>query len=559
MQDASGTNVAIITVGQERVIAHPAVAASYALLRSSLVSDHHSVHHFIWLSPPEFGGNGAANHELATDKRWLAALEVYQPALLVRSNETMSCRDECKLRCTEASLPVGHDSPINWLRQFFAVHKAYVAARSYGLERGIDFAWYVKRRPDLLHFQPLPPLRSLSRSAAHVPHGVMTRVAKDQHNNDHMVVCPAGELCDRFFSVYERTYGRCTGSFRMRWPWQSLIVSSYPPNGLRLFEHGYTIVRAQEEHGRPAGPECARLRCSPSPFSTGCVAPHLVAFVPQCTALMPQFQSSSSKADAPQAALRRLLLAAPPSHIGQHIARRLQAKQERAGGEMRRYMAYLASIAPVPCRDDFATLAETRFRKTGKAAEIGVFVGTYAAANLRIWQGEYYAIDAWQWRPTDDPADKNFRSERDNEKHMKEAMNNMAFAGKRAVTVRAKSLEAVGRFADHTFDWLYIDALHTEKALLDDLRAWWPKLRPGGLFTGDDYGDENATDFVSAERYAKTYGRYGYDKNVPKKHHWGVMRATQQFSREIGVPLMVTWMRDCYNWPAWYMVKPSWA
>ena len=66
----------------------------------------------------------------------------------------------------------------------------------------------------------------------------------------------------------------------------------------------------------------------------------------------------------------------------------------------------------------------------------------------------------------------------------------------------------------------------------------------------DDYGDENATDFVSEERYAKMY------TNVPKKYHWGVMRATQGFARKVGVPLQITWMRDCYNWPAWYMIKP---
>jgi len=205
-----------------------------------------------------------------------------------------------------------------------------------------------------------------------------------------------------------------------------------------------------------------------------------------------------------------------------------------------------------------AKLAETRFRRTGKAAEIGVFLGEFAGANLKVWQGEYYAIDAWQWRPTDDPADKNFKSERQNLKHMQQARRNVAFAGARAHIMRAKSLEAARQFDDNTFDWLYVDALHTKQALLEDLRAWWPKLRPGGLFTGDDYGDENSTDFMPAERYAKVYGKFMYDKNVAKKHHWGVMRATQQFSSEVGVPLMVTWMRDCYNWPAWWMLKPHW-
>ena len=220
------------------------------------------------------------------------------------------------------------------------------------------------------------------------------------------------------------------------------------------------------------------------------------------------------------------------------------------------YLALASSLAPVPCRDDFAGLAQSRFNHTGRAAEIGVFVGEFAAHNLQTWTGEYFAIDAWSWRPDDDPTDKNFKLEADNLRNYEAARRAMAFAGPRVKQIRAKSVEAAARFEDGSFDWLYIDALHTEAALRDDLRAWWPKLRPGGLCTGDDYGDENATDFVSEERYAKMYGKYGHDRNVPKKHHWGVMRATQGFARKVGVPLQITWMRDCYHWPAWYMIKP---
>ena len=82
-----------------------------------------------------------------------------------------------------------------------------------------------------------------------------------------------------------------------------------------------------------------------------------------------------------------------------------------------------------------------------------MFLGEFAGANLKVWQGEYYAIDAWQWRPTDDPADKNFKSERQNLKHMQQARRNVAFAGARAHIMRAKSLEAARQFDDNTFDW----------------------------------------------------------------------------------------------------------
>ena len=38
-------------------------------------------------------------------------------------------------------------------------------------------------------------------------------------------------------------------------------------------------------------------------------------------------------------------------------------------------------------------------------------------------------------------------------------------------------------------DYLYIDAAHDYDAVRADLRAWAPKVRPGGVIAGDDYGN----------------------------------------------------------------------
>ena len=43
------------------------------------------------------------------------------------------------------------------------------------------------------------------------------------------------------------------------------------------------------------------------------------------------------------------------------------------------------------------------------------------------------------------------------------------------------SVKAAENFEDAYFDWVYIDALHTEAALATDLEAWYPKVRAGGL------------------------------------------------------------------------------
>ena len=37
---------------------------------------------------------------------------------------------------------------------------------------------------------------------------------------------------------------------------------------------------------------------------------------------------------------------------------------------------------------------------------------------------------------------------------------------------------------------------------------------------------------------------------------WGVLSAVHNFSREVGAVLRVTYVHDCYGYPAWYIIKP---
>lgn len=170
-------------------------------------------------------------------------------------------------------------------------------------------------------------------------------------------------------------------------------------------------------------------------------------------------------------------------------------------------------------------------------------------------------VDYWGIRPGEQvgEAADNFMGSAD----QRAAEASVREFGPRVSMVKALSLEAAGRYPPNHFDWIYVDALHTYDAVLADLRAWWPRLRSGGLLSGDDYGDERDTVFVSARRWAKYYGV------VARDHHWGTMRAVQLFADEIDRQLFVTWMRpgkgnrstifsegsECYAWPAWYIIK----
>ena len=133
-------------------------------------------------------------------------------------------------------------------------------------------------------------------------------------------------------------------------------------------------------------------------------------------------------------------------------------------------------------------------------------------------------------------------------------------AGDRATLVRSLSVPAAEKFADNFFDWVYIDALHTEDALYNDLVAWWPKVRNGGLVSGDDYGTHlKDTPLMSVKRWWNEFGKPITHKSLDeykKIAGWGVISATQRFAKEQSVPLFVTYSKGCYPYPAWYLVKP---
>jgi predicted O-methyltransferase YrrM len=54
---------------------------------------------------------------------------------------------------------------------------------------------------------------------------------------------------------------------------------------------------------------------------------------------------------------------------------------------------------------------------------------------------------------------------------------------------RSPSTEVAADFADGELDWVYIDGDHTYEAVKADLEAYCRALKPGGLLTGDDYGE----------------------------------------------------------------------
>lgn len=53
--------------------------------------------------------------------------------------------------------------------------------------------------------------------------------------------------------------------------------------------------------------------------------------------------------------------------------------------------------------------------------------------------------------------------------------------------LRMSSVDAAQRFEDESLYLVYLDAGHETADVVADIRAWWPKVAPGGWLVGDDW------------------------------------------------------------------------
>src|SRR5262249_38187446 len=138
--------------------------------------------------------------------------------------------------------------------------------------------------------------------------------------------------------------------------------------------------------------------------------------------------------------------------------------------------------------------------------------GEFSRQILSAWMGRSLTLlDCWE--PQDpsvyldikcaDPASHNAN---------RRLCDDLASRDGRVTLLQAYTPAAAAHFDDGAFDWVYLDANHSFRTVREDLEAWWPKIRPGGLFAGHDY----------------------FDGFVPKGGLFGVQSAVDRFARKVG-------------------------
>ena len=165
----------------------------------------------------------------------------------------------------------------------------------------------------------------------------------------------------------------------------------------------------------------------------------------------------------------------------------------------------------------------------GQGAEIGVLRGEFSEHLLDRWRGEkLHCIDPWREFPRDEYWDNKNVPQVEHDRLFAETVARLRRFGPRAEIRRQTSVEAAARFADGALDFVFIDGQHHYEAVRDDLHAWHPKLRRGGLLCGHDYLDGT----LNGCRY-------------------GVRRAVEEFAGARGMRVVVAHEP---RFPSWFMV-----
>lgn len=127
--------------------------------------------------------------------------------------------------------------------------------------------------------------------------------------------------------------------------------------------------------------------------------------------------------------------------------------------------------------------------KLEKGVEVGVQRGIFAAKILKRWSycQKYILVDLWGIQ--ENYQDSSNVNDSGQEKLMNEAITRVQPWKEKIQVCRNFSITCSEEHDDLSLDFAYVDARHDFKAVLEDLEAWYPKVRYGGIIAGHDHTD----------------------------------------------------------------------
>ena len=173
----------------------------------------------------------------------------------------------------------------------------------------------------------------------------------------------------------------------------------------------------------------------------------------------------------------------------------------------------------------------TNLGLVGNGVEVGVKRGVFSEKVMKEWKGEhYYIVDIW--KEQENYVDVANVNQAVQESFMAEALSRVSPWKDRVTVVRNYSVLASKLFPEEFFDFVYLDARHNYEGIKEDLHAWYPKLKQGGLFSGHDFLNANIKEGI-----------------------FEVKRAVFEFADAHGLWDQVRETKES-AWTSWYFFKP---
>lgn len=181
------------------------------------------------------------------------------------------------------------------------------------------------------------------------------------------------------------------------------------------------------------------------------------------------------------------------------------------------------------------------------ACEVGVKEGVYARKILKHipMLDKLYLVDLWQHQPN--YKDSANVSNQRHELAYQKTINNIKPWKDKVVILKGYSTTMCNSIPNDSLDFVYIDARHDYKGCKDDINAYWPKVKTGGVMAGHDY--------LNCDDTQKVFRRNGrqdwsicYDGTI---NYGAVKGAVNEFAQDHELDVYTTGER----FPSWLMYK----
>ena len=210
------------------------------------------------------------------------------------------------------------------------------------------------------------------------------------------------------------------------------------------------------------------------------------------------------------------------------------------------------SRLPLPVlrtREDMLTAICAR-EPLRSAAEIGVQRAYFAFELLTRCPGitSYLGVDLWATQASyDDGANVDNSTQ---SRIYDEARERLKPFSNRWRLLRQDSVSAAAQVPDGSLDFVYLDARHDYRSVQDDIIAWAPKVRTGGVLAGHDY--------VDASEIGGSWTQYNWTqyKDGSISHPTKAVRsAVSEFADLTGRQHLVTYgdLWENLPYPSWFM------